>query len=196
MPLKIRLGLMFVVILFSVFAPVDILAKDSMAEEAIQAQPPTIIIQIIIVPYCSLPPLCPAALVSNPASKPVDLLRQKVIDLAKRNLTEKEIDEILIIASLIEREGKDSTDKPIVSAVISNRLAKNMKLQLDVSAYTYKYSGLPPTMMVVPNAESIKAALNPAKTDALFFIHDKSGRIHSSLTFTDHLKNVEKYLKT
>lgn len=197
MPLKIRLGFMSLVILFSVFVPVDLFPKRVDAFETVPAEPPAVVVRVIVVPHCSLPPSCATTFISVPTSKPINPLRQKVINLTKgENLTEKEVDDILIIASLIEKEGRDSFDRSIISAIIWNRLAKNMKLQLDVAPETYKHYGLPSAMITNPNTESIRAALNPAKTDALFFIHDKTGKIHFTDNFEQHKKNIEQYLKS
>jgi len=223
MPLRIRLGFLLLVILFSVFAPVDLLAKSPIVEENVVAKQPTIIIQYVvenIVLEAKAAASLGISVDEEPTQRPIDPLHQQVIDLAgKRQLTEKEIDEILITASLIGKEGGNYYSKSNVSAVIKNRLAQNMRLQLDPtiqyslwqgekwgkikssdrkidSPYnTYKYSGLPPTMIAVPSAESIKAALNPAKTDALYFIHDNAGQIHLAKTFAQHQENIQKYLK-
>jgi len=226
MPLKIRLGFLLFVILFSVFAPVDLLIKSQDANESSStAQPVVVIIQYIVVENIVSESKASASVgVSvneKPTKKPVSPLHQQVIDLAgKRRLSEKEIDEILITASLIEKEGGNYYSKSNVSAVIKNRLAQNMRLQLDPTVQyslwqgkrwdrikssdrkidspynTYKYSGLPPTMIAVPSAESIKAALNPAKTDSLYFIHDDAGQIHPAKTFAQHQENIQKYLKS
>lgn len=216
---KIGILVLLATVLSSVFMPLAPLLRGTQTSEVLP-QPPTIIIQIIIVPYCSLPPACLKGSGSGSIGKPIDPLRQKILDLSQRNLKENEIEVILIIASLIEKEGGNYYSKSNVSAVIQNRLAQNMRLQLDPTVQyslwqgkkwdriensdrkidspynTYKYSGLPPTMIAVPSAESIKAALNPAKTDALYFIHDNAGQIHLAKTFAQHQENIQTYLKS
>lgn len=104
----------------------------------------------------------------------------------------------LIIASLIEREAKVPEDRAKVSAVIYNRLARGMRLQIDITALygldehkvptrpdlqraspynTYLIDGLPPTPIANPGLEAIQAALRPAPIDALYYVViDPSGR--------------------
>lgn len=105
--------------------------------------------------------------------------------------------QIVTVASLIEREAKLDKERPEVASVIYNRLDKNMKLQLcstvqfaqgkvkqrlynsdlkiDSPYNTYMNIGLPPGPIAAPGDESIKAALNPAKTDYLFFVVNSNG---------------------
>ncbi|MBU1672503.1 MAG: endolytic transglycosylase MltG [Actinobacteria bacterium] len=100
--------------------------------------------------------------------------------------------QVLITASLIEKEAKLAEDRPLVASVIYNRLAAKMKLQfcstveyalgewkeeltnedleVDSPYNTYRVSGLPPTPICNPGFESIRAALYPAATDYLYFI--------------------------
>lgn len=197
MKTSFRLVILSLVFLFFVSSPFESLTKAGSGEEK-GPEPTIIMVQVIIVPYCSLPPECitkPVEVSNPPAQKPVDPLRQKVAGLTKRELTDEEIDTVLIIASLIEKEGKDSFDKPIISAIIWNRLKKGMRLQLDVAPDTYKQAGLPSAKITEPGLESIEAALNPAKTDSLFFMHDRTGQIRYTAKFSEHLENVKKYLK-
>lgn len=104
----------------------------------------------------------------------------------------------LIIASLVEREAKVAEDRSKVAAVIYNRLAKGMRLQIDITALyglnehkvptradlrrpspynTYLIDGLPPTPIASPGLASINAALHPAPIDALYYVViDPSGK--------------------
>ena len=129
----------------------------------------------------------------------------------------------VIIASIIEKEAKFAEDFPIVSSVIHNRLDLGMKLDVDPSvAYalgyqngtkswwkkeltfddlkinspynTYQNAGLPPTPISNPGIVAIQAALNPAKTDYLYYISDKQGHIHGAKTIEGHNANIKKYL--
>ncbi|MEU0797121.1 endolytic transglycosylase MltG [Amycolatopsis sp. NPDC005961] len=120
----------------------------------------------------------------------------------------------LIIASIIEREAVKA-DFGKLSRVIYNRLASNMRLQMDstvnyvldrptlatndsdrekAGAYnTYKNSGLTPTPISVPSPEAIQAAVHPAAGDWLFFVKcEKNGLSCFAVSFDDHKKNVEK----
>jgi UPF0755 protein len=130
-------------------------------------------------------------------------------------------DTLLKIASIIQREAAGKDDMPIISGVIWNRLLKNMKLEIDAtieyargdtgkgwwaplavadkqidSPYnTYKYAGLPPHPIANPGLEAIAAALHPAATDCLYYLHDSSRTIHCAVTYEEHQANIEKYLK-
>lgn len=116
------------------------------------------------------------------------------------------INELVTMASIVEREAKKDEERPLISAVFYNRLDINMKLQscatvqyllpeikprllnkdLEIeSPYnTYKYKGLPPGPISCPGEKSIKAALYPSDVDYLFFVAKKDG----SHTFTKTLR--------
>ncbi len=118
--------------------------------------------------------------------------------------------QIMTIASLIEEEAKRDEEKPLVAAVIYNRLTSNMLLQIDAciqyimddrkervlysdleidSPYnTYIYPGLPPGPISNPGASSIQAALNPAEVDYLFYFARKDGSHVFSRSYQEHLK--------
>jgi UPF0755 protein len=119
--------------------------------------------------------------------------------------------DILKIASLIEREAYIPEERPLISAVIYNRLKINMLLQIDAtvryalnkwegivtfddleveSPYnTYKYTGLTPTPICSPGLAAIKAALEPADADYLFYvvIDEKTHQHEFSKTFQEHV---------
>lgn len=119
---------------------------------------------------------------------------------------------LLTMASLVEREAKISKDRPLVAAVLWNRLAKNMKLEVDAtvsyvpgestdnkdrvyyrdlavdSPYnTYKYAGLPPAPICNPGLASIKAVMKPAKVDYLFYVAKPDGSHVFTRTLEEHL---------
>jgi len=120
--------------------------------------------------------------------------------------------DIIKIASLIEREAYMPGERELISAVIHNRLKKNMLLQVDAtvryalnkwdgivtfddleidSPYnTYKYYGLPPTPICNPGLDSIKAAINPADVDYLYYVViDENTHEHKfSTTLEEHEK--------
>ena len=146
-------------------------------------------------------------------------LKQKVEELGG-NSANIDTDTVITIASIIQREAGGLNDMNIISGIIWNRLAIDMPLQVDAtlqyakgkdgrwwpsvqskdkflnSAYnTYQNIGLPPTPISNPGIDAISAALNPEKTDCIFYLHDKYGRIHCSKTYPEHKKNVNKYLR-
>ncbi len=125
------------------------------------------------------------------------------------------------MASLIQREAGSNSDMPIISAVLWNRLLKGQRLEIDATVQyakgktdgkwwsvvtpsdirtiespynTYKNKGLPPHPIANPGINAIEAVLNPAKTDCLYYLHDHNRDIHCSVTYENHLKNIEKYL--
>ncbi|MFU0826796.1 MAG: Endolytic murein transglycosylase [Lachnoclostridium sp.] len=117
------------------------------------------------------------------------------------------MDEIITMASLIEKEAPDRDTMRKVSSVIHNRLAINMKLQLDATVYyveryikpnisgdinrynsyynTRKCSALPAGPICNPGKKAIEAALNPADTDYLYFYSDKAGNYYFSATYEE-----------
>lgn len=130
--------------------------------------------------------------------------------------------DIITIASLIEREAKHDSDRPMVASVIMNRLDIGMALQIDATVQyllgyqpqsktwwkkdltmddlainspynTYKVTGLPPTPISNPGLSAIKAALNPSNTDYIYYLSDKKGTNHYAKTLTEHNSNIKKY---
>lgn len=124
--------------------------------------------------------------------------------------------EIITMASIIEEEANGPEDRRIISGILWNRHAKKMPLQVDAtlsyvtgrgsfeltgsdlrmnSPYnTYATIGLPPTPITNPGLDSIAAALQPAKTDYLFYLHDREGKVYYARDFEGHKRNRELYL--
>ncbi|OGH48162.1 MAG: hypothetical protein A3A51_04005 [Candidatus Levybacteria bacterium RIFCSPLOWO2_01_FULL_39_10] len=141
------------------------------------------------------------------------------LDKSNTDLTDSEI---VILASLIEREARREQDRPIVSSVINNRLGIGMKLDIDAtlqyvlgyqdnqkrwwkegltnqdkllnSPYnTYRVAGLPPGPISNPGLASLQAAVNPATTDYLYYITDRSGTNRYAETLAEHEENIATY---
>lgn len=129
-------------------------------------------------------------------------------------------EQIVIIASMIEREARFVQDRPLVASVIYNRLAAGMPLQIDAtiqyaigtqsdwwpkltdtgnnitpsSPYnTYTHSGLPPSPIANPGIAALQAAMYPEQTTYLFYITDSSGHNHYATTPEEHAANIKKY---
>ena len=135
----------------------------------------------------------------------------------KKNKFIKSKFDVLILASIIEKEGKKTEELKNISSVFLNRLDKNMKLQSDVTiAYalnkkgsnlnkldlksknffnTYRFKGLPPTPISYPGEKAILAVLYPNKTEYLYFVSDGKGGHRFSKNFSDHKKNIKLWIK-
>ncbi len=100
----------------------------------------------------------------------------------------------IIMASIIEKEANTDKDRHIISGILWSRLAIGMPLQVDVARETYTHKGLPREPICNPGLESIKAALEPTKTNYLYYLTGRDGLMHYSTTFAGHQANVRKYL--
>ena len=137
--------------------------------------------------------------------------QQRAPDLPYRNPYEA-----LIMASVIEKETGQSTDRALIGGVFVNRLRIGMMLQTDPTVIyglgakfngnlrkkdllkdtphnTYTRGGLPPTPIAMPGHASLQAALNPAKTQALYFVARGDGSSEFSRTLAEHERAVTKY---
>ena len=135
------------------------------------------------------------------------------------NLTQEEI---LILASLIEREAITDAEKPIIAGILLNRLNAAIPLQVDATIQyakgknpetkkwwepimledytsvksnynTYLFTGLPPGPISNPGLEALRAAAVPSDTDYLYYLHDKDRKIRYAKTLNEHNVNIEKY---
>lgn len=124
---------------------------------------------------------------------------------------------ILTKASIIQKEAANKKEMPIVSSVIDNRIAKKMKLQMDGSLNygkyshiavtperirndlttfnTYKNYGLPKSPVGSVSIEAIEAAINPSKTDYLYFVKNKNGAHTFTKDFKSHRNAIEENKK-
>jgi UPF0755 protein len=128
---------------------------------------------------------------------------------------------VVTMASLVERETPIGSERPIVASVFSNRMSKGMPLMTDPSVIyadllegkyrgtiyqsdlgadspynTYKHAGLPPGPICNPGIASLKAAMNPAQTQFLYFVAastDPEGHSRFAATLEEHQRNVEAY---
>jgi len=130
------------------------------------------------------------------------------------------IRQTVIMASLIEKEVNQDTERPLVAGVFTNRLAQGMPLatdptviyaalldgrwrgtiyasdlQADSPYNTYRHTGLPPGPICNPGMASLRAAMNPAKTDYLYFVSDATGHSRFSTDLKEHAKQVDAYRK-
>ncbi|MBI1971264.1 MAG: endolytic transglycosylase MltG [Candidatus Wildermuthbacteria bacterium] len=104
--------------------------------------------------------------------------------------------EIVVMASLIEKEVQTPEDKKLVAGILWKRLKYGIALQVDAEPGTYKYRGLPPNPIANPGLESIKAALYPTESPYLYYLSAKDdGRTIFSKTFDEHNLAKSRYLK-
>lgn len=145
--------------------------------------------------------------------------RQLALAWAERapGLPLKSPEEALILASVVEKETGASADRAQVAAVFVNRLRLGMRLQTDPTVIyglgeafdgnlrkrdlltdnpynSYTRAGLPPTPIAMPGLASIRAALNPADSQALFFVARGDGSSHFSATLDEHNRAVRRYV--
>lgn len=114
------------------------------------------------------------------------------IDLSSSS---KKLEDIVIMASILEGEAKGSKDNEMISGILWKRLALGIPLQVDVDRTTYTKKGLPEKPLNNPGLSSIKAAMNPKTSNYLFYLHDDKGEVHYASNYTDHKKNINLYLK-
>jgi UPF0755 protein len=124
---------------------------------------------------------------------------------------------VLTLASIIEKEAVVDNERPLISAVYSNRLKKGRRLQADPTAVygikhvsdgitredlkrrtpynTYRISGLPPGPIASPGIKSIEAALYPADASYMYFVSNNDGTHTFSVTHREHINAVRRYRK-
>jgi len=126
-------------------------------------------------------------------------------------------EEVIILASLVEREANDEESMKIVSGILQNRLAMNMPLQVDATfdyVYdkesseltlddlqsnhpfnTYRNRGLPPSPIASPSMRAIEAVLFPIDTAYVYYLTDDEGIFHYAETFDEHKVHKARYLR-
>lgn len=133
-------------------------------------------------------------------------------------------DEIIVLASIVEREGRTNEDRPVIAGILLKRLDAGWPLQTDAtlqyalgyqafekswwkksltaadktikSPYnTYARAGLPPGPIANPGLSSIKAVINPEESSYWYYLHDQEGGVHYAATIEEHNMNIAKYLQ-
>ena len=127
----------------------------------------------------------------------------------------KPLKDVVIMASILEREAPQGADRRIIAGILWKRIAIGMPLQVDVtflytlgkgtfqlttkdlttdSPYnTYTNKGLPPGPIGSPSEDALEAAVNPTKTKYLYFLADRSGVTHYSATYQQQIANKNQY---
>ena len=164
----------------------------------------------------------------TPNSTDLELLKrsatrlQKALDKAwserDENLPLADAYQMLILASIVEKETGVAAERPQVASVFINRLKANMKLQTDPTVIygmgesytgnirkkdletmtpynTYMIEGLPPTPIAMVSESALQAVAHPAKTDFYYFVADGSGGHKFTRNLNEHNKAVQEYLR-
>lgn len=150
----------------------------------------------------------------------------KVTEQMLKDINEsgRSLEEVVIMASLVEREGLTENDRPLIASVLMNRLDEDWPLQVDAtlqyalgyqsqektwwkkslyqedkeieSPYnTYKNKGLPPAPISNPGMDSLRAVIYPARSDYFYYLHDPKGQVHFAKDLEGHNRNIDQYLK-
>lgn len=147
----------------------------------------------------------------------------KKVDSKMREEAQKEgltLNDVIILASIVEREGKTDNDRPVIAGILLNRLENGWPLQADAtiqyalgyqpdkktwwkkdlieedtsidSPYnTYAHTGLPPGPITNSGLASIRAVLYSQRTDNMYYLHDNKGIVHYAKTLEEHQQNIE-----
>jgi UPF0755 protein len=111
------------------------------------------------------------------------------------NRQNKNLEDIVIMASLLEKEVKTKEEKELASGVLWKRLKIGMALQVDAAPETYQYQGLPEAPICSPGLESIMAAIYPKDSQYLYYLSTPEGETIFSRTLEEHNIAKAKYLK-
>lgn len=152
-----------------------------------------------------------------PKDANAQLVITKLVDNFKIKVGTNYTYEDIILASIVEREGFNEDDRPIIAGIIVKRYNEGWLLQTDATLLypvkdwkhtitiqdkqddnlynTYKRIGLPPTPICNPGLQSVQAVWNPTETKYYYYIHDKDKNPHYATTLDEHNINVNKYLR-
>lgn len=114
---------------------------------------------------------------------------------AEEMLHDTTIKKHVSLASILEGEANTEYDMQIIAGILLKREKLGMRLQVDAAKETYKTKGIPVTPINNPGLMSLRAAQNPIETPYLYYITGKDGKMYYAKTFTEHRKNIVKYLK-
>jgi len=157
---------------------------------------------------------------TTPAQVAAVMVRQFRVEAAQIGLKEN-VHQVVTLASLVERESALNSERPLIASVFENRLAKHMPLMTDPSVIyglevrdvwtgtihasdlkrdtpynTYLHAGLPPGPVANPGLPSLRAAIDPARSNYLYFVAagaNPQGKSLFSTTLEEHTRNVSDY---
>ena len=124
--------------------------------------------------------------------------------------------EVVTLASIVEKETAAPEERPLIASVFRNRLRRGMRLETDPTVIygisdfdgnlrrrdlenadnpynTYQIIGLPPGPIANPGADALRAVVNPAESDYLYFVTRNAGTHVFSNTCSEHVRAVDRY---
>jgi UPF0755 protein len=127
--------------------------------------------------------------------------------------------EVVTLASIVEKETGEASERPLIAAVFLNRLDRGMRLETDPAVIygiedfdgnltkrhlrdasnpynTYRHPGLPPGPIASPGADALRAVVRPSQSDYLYFVSMNDGTHKFSRTYREHVNAVNRYQKT
>jgi len=126
------------------------------------------------------------------------------------------LEQVIIMASIVEREERNDNERPTVAGILWKRFNNDIglaadatilyalgrtkgglsydELQIDSPYNTRRYRGLPPTPISNPHITSIRAAIYPKESPYMYYLHDSEGVVHYGKTLEEHNENKRKYL--
>lgn len=155
------------------------------------------------------------------AKSAMDKIKQVIWENRAPGLPYKDINEMMTMASIIEKETAVDEERTLVASVFMNRLARRMRLQTDPTVIyaltegefelkrslrksdlnidspynTYRNYGLPPAPICNPGVAAMEAAAHPAQTDYLYFVASGHGGHNFAKSLSEHNRNVRKWQK-
>lgn len=156
----------------------------------------------------------------------LDTFHQKVTDQMREDAKKQGLtfDEAIILASIVEREGRTDEDRPVIAGILLKRLDAGWPLQADATLQyalgyqaseknwwkkaltagdkkirspfnTYLKPGLPPAPISNPGLASIRAVIYPENSPYWYYLHDAESNVHYASTIEEHTKNIATYLQ-
>lgn len=145
-----------------------------------------------------------------------DIMEKYQVDIHKKGMT---VHQVLTLASLVEKEATNETDRKIIASVFYNRMKTGMPLQTDPTVIyaigkhkerltfkdyyevedpynTYLHTGYPPGPIAASGEMSVEAALYPSNTDYYYFLATSDGKVLFSKTLEEHNEKYDKYIQS